>query len=95
MFLLFLVIATPLIFKNLFRIIKGSEFISDYTLFLIRTTESSTISRIRRNSYVLMKLSPRIIFSLFLNLSDFELQYSHELYSYQKRVQIFAYWSSL
>ena len=39
-----------------------------------------------KNSYVLMKLEPRIILRLFLNFSDFEPQYSYELYSYKKRV---------
>ena len=30
----------------------------------------------------MMKLEPRIIFKIFLNINDFEPQYSYKLYSY-------------
>ena len=36
------------------------------------------------NSHVLTRLGPRIILKSFLNLSDFEPQYSYKLQSYKR-----------
>ena len=46
---------------------------------------------IQESSYVLMKNEPRIILKLFLDFSDFELQYSYKFYSYKKRVYLICW----
>ena len=46
--------------------------------------ESSVITKIQKDSYVLMKLEPHIILKLFLNLGDLSFDILVNFYSYKK-----------
>ena len=57
-------------------IIKLSKNFNILYRFCKSTSENSFITRMLKNSYVVMKLEPCIILKLFLNFSDFESDYS-------------------